>query len=414
VSAVASAQPAPAPAGDPPPTEPPAPQPPEPAPPQPPAPTPQPPAPTPPPKPEEDLLANMKHDDAGAKADPTFGHVLQIFGVETTWSGYGDSVFTIVPKKRESTFDAIQFNPIISARMTDTISAEMEIEIEHGGEEIEIEYAMVDWTPLKSRALVVRTGKFQIPLGKFNEQFHPSFRWAQVTRPLMFEEVLPVGLSDVGIQLRGLVGNDVQLEYQAWCVNGFAEKEEVAGAPAESDEEGGFARSIRGGFTDNNFDKTFGARVGVNVKPADGIGGGIAVSGQSGKIDPAGNERLSYLVVDGSLLFGSLALNVEAVQSLFGVKGHYFDQFEQGAYAQLAYTIRRWTLAGRWDYAKQHEVVEGIEITDTETVSTQRIAASVRFSPARQWSVRLEAAVPYLPKGAVDETALSAMIAFVF
>lgn len=382
---------------------------PEPTPPQ------KPPAATTPPAPEEDLLANLKNEEdkkpAAAEGD-TFGRQLQIFGVETTWSGYGDSSFTVVPKRRTSTFDAIQFNPILSARMTDTISAEMEIELEHGGKEIQLEYAMVDWTPFKSRVLVVRTGKFQVPLGKFNEQFHPTFRWAQITRPFMYTEVLPVGLSDIGIQLRGLVGRNTQLEYQAWAVNGLAEKEEVSGAPAETDEEGGFVANLRDNFIDNNFDKAIGARVGLNFKNPGSVGGSLAVSGQSGKIDPAGNERLSLAVIDGSLTFGPLSFNIEAVQSFFGVKGHYFDRFERGAYAQLAYTVDRWTAATRWDYALE---VKTDEITGTSTTERkQEVATSLRFAPAKQWSVRLEVAVPYRPSGAVDDTAISTMIAFVF
>jgi hypothetical protein len=263
---------------------------------------------------------------------------------------------------------------------------------------------------------VLRAGKFQIPLGRFNEQFHPSFRWPQISRPLMFAEVLPVGLSDVGIQVRGARGRDTQLEYQAWLVNGFGEHEEAAEEPGE-EEEGGKVAGLRGNLLDNNFDKTYGARIGINVTRGE-FSTSFAVSGQTGKIDDAGTERLTLVDVDGSLSAGGATLHVEAVQSFLGQKKHRFDRFERGMYVQLAYTIGRWTPAIRWDYARQieEEIPDPTmpEVTETEEVTLQQIAASIRYAIAKSWSVRLEGAVPFRPRGASDETTIAAMVAFVF
>jgi hypothetical protein len=366
-------------------------------------------APAAPAAPEEDLLANLNKEEGGAKKSEadTYGVQLKIFGVETTLGGYGDSTFTITPEARTAEFDAHAFNPVISARMTETLSGEMELEVEHGAE-VEIEYAMVDWTPFKTRALVVRTGKFQIPIGKFNEQYHPSFRYQQVGRPRMFQDVVPVGWSDVGIQLRGLLGARLSFEYQTWAVNGLAREE------AESVVSDEFVRGLRAEIGDNNFDKAIGARIGVNYgKRSDPVRGSIAISGQSGKIDASGAERLSTADVDAHLGIGPLTLHAEAAQTFLGRKGHYGDTFERGAYLQLTYTAGRWTPAVRWEYATQISVDETDGAADAET-KHQSVAPSISFAPSKHWSVRLELLAPYRPEGELDNTSLTAMIAFVF
>jgi hypothetical protein len=403
--------------GEPPPTED-APPPAEGAPPAPAAPTSPEPAPPAPPADDQNLLAHINDapdPTARAAATDTFGKQLRVFGFETTWSGYGDLKFATVPNQRLATFDASHFNPILSVRMADELSGELELEFEHGGAGINIEYAMIDWTPLGSRALVVRAGKFLVPFGRFNEQLHPSFRWAQIDRPLMMAEIVPVEWSDVGLQVRGEVKHDaIALAYTVFAGNGL---DEHPGATAETDEGAlGFIAGLRSNLADSNLDKGIGARAEVKVAHGETRVVSVGVSGYTGRTSPAGDpdgpERLTMADVDLQLRLGGLIVNAEAAQSFFGSKAHgYFQTFERGAYAQVGYVAGRTTVLGRYDYVSLGSQTGGVV---GPLVADQQLVGTVKFAPSAAWSVRTEVAEPLARGADRADTRLSAAITFVF
>jgi len=354
-------------------------------------------------EPETNLLANMdKDDDAAGDDKSTFGKELRFFGIETNWSGYGDVVFEAVPNQRQSTFDTTHFNPILSVRMSDQLSGELELEVEHAGLEINFEYALVDWVPLSSQGLVIRVGKFLTPIGRFNEQLHPSFRWVQIDRPLMMTEVIPVEWSQVGVQVRGTMSRrDVTFEYAAYITNGLGE------GPVGADEDlEGFIATLKNNNVDNNFDKALGGRVALTSGKAEGSVS-LGASGYTGKVDAAGAERMSIVDLDLYARQGGLVVNGEAAQVFFGRKGHYFDTFERGAYIQLAYIIGKTTVAGRYDYAELG--AEGGPLVDYH-----QVAGTVKYAPSVSWSVRAEVLEPILPSANNSNTRVSAMVSFVF
>ena len=347
------------------------------------------------------------------KAD-SFGSQLALFGMDTSWSGYGDVTFAMVPEEHEASFEALRFNPILGFHLSEWLSGEMEIEFEHSGFEIVLEYAMLDFTPIKgSRAVVLRCGKFLAPFGKFNEQFHPTFRWAQASRPLMFDDVVPVTWSEVGVQVRGFIARgSVAFEYAAGVVNGLAERADAGGDEAGAMEPGvaarpGFVRELRDNVVDNNFDKAVVGRAAVTIGRGGPVTATIGLSGYSGKIDDAGAERLSIADIDAEVKAGALSLDSEVAQVFLGRRGDYADRFSRGSYLQLMYTLGRWTAAGRWDYARQGPRAGPL-------TTYQAAVATIRFAPAIDWSVRLELDVPFRPEGSADKTAILAMLSFAF
>ncbi|MCE9571941.1 MAG: hypothetical protein K8W52_02175 [Deltaproteobacteria bacterium] len=380
-------------------------------------------APAPAPADEQNLLAHINDapdtdtpdTDAPKDAPDTFGKQLRFFGIETNWSGYGDLKFSMVPNQKDASFDASHFNPILSVRMSDDLSGELELEFEHGGAGINIEYAMVDWLPLGSRALVIRTGKFLVPFGRFNESLHPSFRWAQIDRPLMMSEVVPVEWSDVGVQLRGeLARGDVTLAYAAYVANGL---DEHPGAAAETDEGAlGFIGGLRSNLADSNWDKALGARAEIRIGRGEARTASLGVSGYTGRTsptgDPDGPERLTLADVDVTARVGSLVINAEVAQALFGSQRHgYFQRFERGAYVQLGYILGRTTLVGRYDYARLGAQDGGV--VGPLTAAHQGVA-TIKYAPAPSWSVRAELAEPLTRGADRADTRISAALTFVF
>ena len=115
-------------------------------------------------EPEVNLLDAPPEQGGLAEAAKTFGEALSLLRLEATWSGYGDVTLAFAPNK-PPTFLMTHFNPILSARMGEHVSAELELEFEPG--DFLAEYALVDFTP--HRAFTVRLGRFLIPIGQFNE-----------------------------------------------------------------------------------------------------------------------------------------------------------------------------------------------------------------------------------------------------
>jgi hypothetical protein len=144
-------------------------------------------------------------------------------GARTVIGGYMDVVGTFTHHAGINegwSFDARRFNLFTYSRLADGIVVASEIEIEHGGEEIKLEYGLLD-IELHS-AVNLRGGVILSPLGKTN-LVHDSPKIEFVERPLMSTEVIPSTLSEVGAGIFGaLYPSDVsKLTYEIYAVNGF-------------------------------------------------------------------------------------------------------------------------------------------------------------------------------------------------
>ena len=85
-----------------------------------------------------------------------------------------------------------------------------------------------------------------------------------------------------------------------------------------------------------------------------------------------------------------------------------------GRMAPYTSSIRATIVELRPGYAQVEIEEEPDGSEELEHFERQLAAVSLRYAVSRQWSVRLEVAVPFRPKGSTDETAIAAMIAFVF
>lgn len=350
-------------------------------------------------EPEVNLLEAAPESGVLTDVAKTFGEALSLLKLEATWSGYGDVVLAFAPDK-VPTFLMTHFNPILSARMGEYVSAEIELEFEP--EKFLAEYALVDFTP--HQAFTVRLGRFLLPIGQFNEVLHPSFRWNMATRPLMFRTVMPAVMSSTGVQLRGVVPlkSGMSFDYAVYVVNGL-------GGSADFTSSAEVARNLRReALEDNNADKAFGGRVGLKLFADRAVGSThLGASFYTGAVDPRGATRLSIADVDVSLKLGPLLLRGELAQSFLGDEKAAFTPFETGVYLQASAMIWKLDVAARFDWARERPFA-------LDPVNKRAAVASVAYRAFTYWSVRGEVSVPLLDTGNDFRPTVNLMAAFSF
>lgn len=146
-------------------------------------------------------------------------------GGKTALGGYMDVIggFERAAGVNEGwSFEARRFNLFTYSVLADGIIVTSEIEIEHGGEEIKLEYGLLDIE--FNEALNLRGGMILSPLGKTN-LVHDSPKLELVERPLMATEVIPSTLSEAGLGFFGAFypSDQSRLTYEIYTVNGFNE-----------------------------------------------------------------------------------------------------------------------------------------------------------------------------------------------
>ncbi len=259
---------------------------------------------------------------------PALAQMLQV-------SGYADLEATlgnIDSDDAEFSLDNHHFNIIVLGKLTDALFAAAEVEFEHGGEEVALEYGYITYTGVKN--LRISAGKFIVPFGRFNKDLHPTWINKVPDRPHGFSNILPQTYSDVGIWLSGGTpagAGGARLTYDLFVVNGLL------------GEDGGDIRDMRdndrdrltaGGIDDN---KAIGGRLGLEFAPQ---GFDIGASAYFGNYfdDPATNLTLAMFGVDLAYHYEGLEFRAEGVvadqESTAG------DLTKKGGYAQLAYLIQ--------------------------------------------------------------------------
>ena len=249
-------------------------------------------------------------------------------------TGYGDFEVRYAetgPDDSEFYFDNFHFNLIALGKLYKNLFASGEVEYEHAGEEIALEYAFLSYTGLKN--LRISAGKFIVPFGRFNKDLHPTWINKMPDRPLGMDNVFPQTYSDVGVWVSGAaaVTGGTRIVYDAFVVNGLL------------GEDGGDIRDLRdndreslsGGGRDNN--KSFGGRLGVELGPQ-GLDLGASVYTGNYLDDPTGNLTLTLFGADAAYSHRGLEVRAEAVFANQDATGG--DLKKKGGYAQAAYLVQ--------------------------------------------------------------------------
>lgn len=200
-----------------------------------------------------DLDLTIKEED-NSKISGGFGAQLAKNSSFVNFNGYITNEFKKT-ENRPSTFDNHYFNLFISSQLSKNISAEGQLEYEHGGEEIQLRYGFADIS-IYGNKLIFRSGKFLTPAGEFNEYQYPEYLSKTVERAYVNREVSPSAWGEVGIQVRGELLHPTR---KAW--SGFYSIYVVNGLEGE---EGSDLRSMRNNHRDKNFDnKAIGGNIGI-------------------------------------------------------------------------------------------------------------------------------------------------------
>lgn len=209
----------------------------------------------------------------------SFGTVLAKYPTLININGYITNEFFYF-EDEQTYFDNHYFNTFISAELNEQLSAEIQLEYEHAGKDIDARYALVDYR--FNDALIVRSGKFLIPAGDFNEYIYPEFIHKSISRPWVVREIVPSAWGEVGLQLRGKIklgsyGSIINPYYAVYVVNGL------------QGEAGAGIRDLRGNsHSGNNNHYAYGANVGVEV----GKYFAVNIHGYQGKYDETGDLNL--------------------------------------------------------------------------------------------------------------------------
>lgn len=236
--------------------------------------------------------------------------------------GYGNMEY-LNQQGSGSTFDAHNLNLIVLGQLRGDLFAAAEIEYEHGGDEIALEYAYLAYTRIKY--LNVVAGKFIVPFGSFNAN-HPAWINKVPGRPFGFDRVMPATYSDVGVMVRGGVrtGYLTRLTYDAWVVNGLA------------GDAGGDLRNMRDNNLDADRSKSVGARLGF-VGPR---GFDIGASVHTGVYNAADDLGVTMVGVDATFQQAGFELKGEVVQATQETTTT--DLKKKGFYVQASYLLGSW------------------------------------------------------------------------
>ena len=142
--------------------------------------------------------------------------------------GYGELTYRNnlddLPNDRSDLLRAVLY---LGYRFNDRIVFNSEIEFEHAGHEVGVEFAYLDF--LLTPAARVRIGNLLIPLGFVNEMHEPAF-FNGVNRPDVERNLIPTTWNENGV---GIHGELRRLTYKVYLVNGldlFASEDEPVAA----------------------------------------------------------------------------------------------------------------------------------------------------------------------------------------
>jgi len=222
--------------------------------------------------------------------------------------GYGE-LHLASPQTGKDTIDFHRMVWGLSYQFDDKVSLHTEIDFEHAGQEMELEYAYLDFNinPL----LNVRAGAILMPVGPLNE-FHEPPLFYSVERPRMQNTVIPTTWQEGGIGLFG--ASEAGLKYRLYLVSGL----NASGFSKDKGIRGGRNKLSAGkASTNNDTIPTAGddfAIVGrLEYAGIPGLNAGL--SGYKGDADQgvAANVGVDVMIKEADLRYRIKGLDIQAV-----------------------------------------------------------------------------------------------------
>jgi uncharacterized small protein (DUF1192 family) len=258
-------------------------------------------------------------------------------------AGYGEVLFQRLADSNqagvrigsESSIDLLRAVLYTGYRFNDRFIFNSELEFEHGGEEVGVEFAYLDYRV--NDHLSARGGMLLLPLGLVNE-FHEPNVFIGTRRPETERRIIPSTWHENGA---GVVGGAGRVSFRAYLVNGM----NAAGFTAN-----GLRDGRQGGIEAKADDWAFAGR--ADVTPIPGVFAGIGVyHGNSGQhqfattkagtsiVELHGQAQVRGFDVRG--LFARASVNdAAALDNELGLSGGgSIGSVLRGGYAQVAYNL---------------------------------------------------------------------------
>lgn len=238
-------------------------------------------------------------------------------------------------------FDNHHFNLIMIGKLFEDLFAAVEVEYEHAGEEIALEYGYFGYTGIPN--VRIMAGKFIVPFGRFNKDLHPTFINKMPDRPHGFNEVLPQTYNDVGLWISGTSPSSetgARFVFDAFLVNGLMGDDGGSIRGGRDND-----RERRTGERDDN--KAVGGRLGAEFAPQ-GVDFGVSAYHGNFSNDAAVKLALTLLGVDFAFRRSGFELRGEVVTARQEVTTDPTDPAvttlgdplrKSGGYGQVAYFL---------------------------------------------------------------------------
>ncbi len=132
--------------------------------------------------------------------------------------GYGEMYWASEDKRGERAYaDVYRFVPYIGYKFSDEIILNSELEFEHGGEEVAIEFMYLDF--LFNRSFNIQAGNLLVPMGLVNRRHEPTL-FNTIQRPDVEKYIIPSTWHENGVVVYGSIGES-GFSYSAGIINGL-------------------------------------------------------------------------------------------------------------------------------------------------------------------------------------------------
>jgi hypothetical protein len=249
---------------------------------------------------------------------------------KTHFHGYGELHYNAV-EGGENEIDMHRMVIGLSHRFTDRILLDVEVDYEHAAQELELEFAHIDF--LINDALNIRAGAVLMPVGYLNE-FHEPTLFYSVERPYVQKYIIPTTWQEGGV---GIFGEPSPgLRYRAYVVGGL----DVSGFTASGGIRGG-RQKVDEAEAD---DLAFVGRVEYVGFPGLQVGASFYTGETDQDNTGLGDATVTLAEVDGKLRVSDLELtalyartDIDETERLFTATGEVVGEEQTGWYAEAAY-----------------------------------------------------------------------------
>lgn len=334
--------------------------------------------------------------------------------------GYGEAYYqNLVSDKGTGNDKADMYRVVLYTgyRFSDNILFNSEIEFEHGGDEVAVEFAYLDF--LLNPAFNARAGLVLIPMGITNEYHEPVF-FNSVLRPQVEQTIIPTTWREMGVGAFGQIAPG--LTYKAFVVNGQDATGFSSSGIRGSRQNGDNARAEDFAFVGNlEYSPMLGMTLGGSVYTGNS-GQGQTFSGQ--KVD----GRLNMYELHGVWQYRGLQAKALGVKGTIGDAATISTEVGStvptdfyGMYGEVGYDVMPMIKADstqsvipfvRYErYNTQDEVAAGFAKDLSKDV--QLWVAGVNYKPHPQVAIKADYS-NFAPKAGTKADTVNLGVAFVF